>query len=188
MVRVNHIKLSKRISKIALMSIVLLSLTYIVAFANAKKGGTLYYSEDGGTTWIPVVQFYDILPDQTCDLKVCDIPAPLGNIVFLKVSSDDDDGWTEWYVPAGPDRCIEFTWTCPSDAYYCNTFVVQLKKGVEDDPYKPSGAAYIVEGTIIDDKDKIAHLHVIPEYAFGTIMAMLSTFSGLAAYSKFRKK
>ena len=188
MVRLSYSRLNERVYKVALISIVLLSLTCVVIFANAKKGGILYYWDDTAGDYLPVDKFYDVLPGLTYKLKVCDIPGELGAIVFLKVSTEDDDtnGYTEWY-PVGTPRCIEFEWTCPSDAYYCNTFVVQLKEGVEDDPYKPKGGAYIVEG-VMSGEDKPAHLHVIPEYTFGTAMAMLSLFSGLGAYMKLRKK
>ena len=182
----SHLKVNERVSKIVLVSILLVSLSFVVIVAYAAKGGILYYYDDDPYTpdWIGVDKFYDVLPGQTVKLKVCDIPVELGDIVFLKVSNEE--GWTDWYE-VGTPRCIAFEWTCPTDAYYSNTFVVQLKKGVEDDPYKPKGSTYIVEG-VLSGEGKPAHIHVIPEYAFGTIMAMLSLFSGLGIYTKYRKK
>lgn len=189
MVGLSPSKSNERFSKIVLVSIFLVSLTCIVILANAAKGGILlYYDPYEPGYWVGVDKFYDVEPGETYSFKVCQIPPELGDIVFLKVSTeeDDEDGWTDWYEVIGEDRCIEFEWTCPTDAYYCNTFVVQLKKGVEDDPYKPKGAAYIVTG-ILTGEDIPAHLHVIPEYAFGTAMAITSLFSALGIYTKFRK-
>ena len=181
----SHLKSNRQVPKIVLVSILLVSLSCVVIIAYAAKGGTLYYYDDEYVPkWIGVDKFYNVEPGQTVDLKVCDIPEELGDIVFLKLSTEK--GWTDWYE-VGTSRCIVFTWTCPSDDYYVTSFVVQLKKGVEDDPYKPKGSTYIVEG-VMSGEGKPAHIRVIPDYAFGIVMGTLSVFSGSGIYSKYRKK
>jgi len=178
--------LDERVPKIVLVSILLVSLSFVVIVAYAAKGGILYYYDDDPYTpgWVGVDKFYNVEPGQTVKLKIDNIPEPLGDIVFLKLSTEK--GWTDWYE-VGTPRCIEFTWTCPSDDYYATSFVVQLKKGVEDDPYKPQGSTYIVEG-VMSGEGKPAHIRVIPDIAFGIVMGTLSVFSGSGIYSKYRKK
>jgi len=120
---------------------------------------------------------YDILPGTHLWVQVRDIPTTINSgSVWIKVSDPastwvkkeyDSNRWTdplEWWAP---------------DAPYCTTYVVNYKDW-DGDP----AATYIAQGTVMNT----GHLHIVPEFALGTIMPIASTLLGLVLYSNYRRK
>ena len=175
------------------MSILLTLFASIITVALAVKPepkpppGKLWVSTDG-TSWIAVDK-YDVTPGVEYYLKITDIPLLDGTLIQIKVANED---WSESRLRTVTSGEISpFTWTCP-DMKPSNTYIVQYRVLTPHvDHYKPD--SYVPPGykpgnvEVVGGLEHKGHLHVIPEYAFGTITAILSLFSGLGIYTKFRK-
>jgi len=178
-------------SSIFLISIICISLTSIIAIAHAKKGGIAYvapfppgteFSEVGKEALVVLGEWYNVevrfLP---CDFTV-------GEDVKVNIA---EDGWTRTVQVQGSETGPKgkyigpMLWYCdPELLEYCNTYTIKYKAkdGSPTGDYVAQGA---IQGETVPGG---GHLHAIPEYAFGTAMAILSLFSGLGVYSKFFKK
>jgi hypothetical protein len=165
-----------------------------MAYAPPTSNGYLQWREvgEGDGDWKlvnPSPNHLDLLPeDLPIELRICGIPVEFeGDTIQVKVSNED---WiyTSARMLVVTDGCTgPFTWPDPGnpdDYDICVTNVVQYRKITENTGYH-TGSVHVVSGIIGGSKP--AHLHVIPEFAFGTAMAVLSLFSGLGIYSKYRK-
>jgi hypothetical protein len=141
------------------------------------------------STWTPIDK-YDVYPGVTYSLKITNIPLQDGTLIQIKVANED---WSESRLRTVTGGIIDpFDWTCP-DVKPSNTYVVQYRVLTPYvDHYKPD--SYVPPGykpgnvEVVGGLEHKGHLHVIPEFAFGTAMALLSLFSGLGIYTKFRKQ
>ena len=112
-----------------------------------------------------------------------------GTLLQIKVANED---WSESRLRTVTGGMVDpFDWTCPS-VPPSNTYVVQYRVLTSNgDVYKPD--SYVPPGYKLGNVEVVGglrhkgHLHVIPEYAFGTAMAITSLFSALGIYTKFRK-
>lgn len=183
------------IISILTLSLICTAFASMISIVNAKKvnenckngfpAGHLWvaYDDDGVPgTWYRVEQQFDVIPGVTYWIKVCDIPWFLGDTILIKVCNEED--WTREVDVKGDERCSEpFAWVCP-DADYCTTYVVQyrrLKTCVCQDHIPP--CVFVAKGTMC----KPAHLHVIPEFAFGPGMSVLAMLTGLAIFMISRR-
>jgi len=147
------------------------------------------HPDDGWVGVEPSPNHLDLLPEQLpIELRICGIPEDLwGESIQIKVSNEDD--WNRIFVVSGSGCAGPFTWPDPGnpDEYeICVTNVVQYRTIELVNGYD-TGNVHVVDGIIGDDIGKPAHVHIIPEFAFGTAMAVLSLFSGLGIYSKYRR-
>jgi hypothetical protein len=156
--------------------------------------GVPYDGYDPGE-WVKVEDEFDVLPCHWYYITVVDIPQELGDPtggskpILINVENDGL-GWRPGYVLSdGSQYWVEvFPWHCP-EADYCTKYRVLYKGVPEQGPDTvvtnlDLQQVYVAMGTL----QSIARLHVIPEFAFGTVMAMLSSLSGLAIFSKFRRR
>ncbi len=186
----------KAIKRVVAISILAISIVFALAsntIAYADHGGTAYWNDPvyGWVVIPPSPNHLDLDPSVLpIEIKICDIPdmvfgdPPQSILVQYKVSNEDD--WR------GPDEiskgdCIgPFDW--PISPYeICQTNIVQWRVVIPwNDDYKPDGPEYTASGII--GAVKPAHIHIIPEFPFGTAMSLLPLLSGLVLYAKFRKK
>jgi len=114
-------------------------------------------------------------PGDELDVKVSEGEewGPETDFQTVKIKSDYDG------------KYVEFTWTVPEDAPICKTRVVLFRAHKENGwPESVCKGVYVTQGVLTE---KPAHLHVIPEFAFGTALSIISLLSGLMVYSKFRR-
>lgn len=181
------------VSILAISMICALSIT----IAYAKVGGTAKWrplgASNGWTVIPPSPNHLDLDPDTDLpiEIMICDIPEEFfpnsqdSFKVLYKVSNEN-----VWRGPVEISfgECIgPFEW--PISPYtICKTNVVQYALANEkpSNGYTP-GTNWNC-GVIIEEKEKPSHLHVIPEFAFGTAMSLLPLLSSLGIYVKFRKK
>jgi len=142
------------------------------------------YADGGGPAgylWVDGVQVdfqFDVYPGTTHLIKVCDIPEIIDSgYVWIKVS-DDASTWQKVAYDEDTDCTDEFEWVAPDDPF-CTTYVVNYKDW-DGDP----DCVYVAMGLL----STTGHLHIIPEFALGTIMPIISTISGLVVYSKYRRR
>ena len=89
---------------------------------------------------------------------------------------------------------MAFIWHCP-EAPSSTKYIVQYKSLVDHQNantvvsnYAPP-IIYVAQGVLDGEPTGLpGYIHVIPEFAFGTIMAIFSSLSGLAIYRKHRTK
>ena len=169
------------IISILTLSLVCAALASMITVAFAKTGGVLYVDgeEVGKEVFVAFGEEYEIeIRDIPCDFKkdeTIEIQIAGGGWIYTAEVKQDSPGEEKYIDP------IE--WECPFELEYCQTYVVQFRAKDGD----PSGA-YVAQGTLLGDiVPGGGHLHAIPEFGFGTVMAILSSLSGLAVFSKFRK-
>lgn len=140
----------------------------------------------------PSPNHLDLLPeDLPIQLRINGLPSSLiGKSIQIKVSNED------WFISGSRVQLITgpvtdpFWWPDPEHFFaydICVTNVVQYREIELVNGYH-TGNVHVVDGIIGDDIGKPAHVHIIPEFVFGTAMAVLSLFSGLGIYTKYRKK
>jgi len=200
---------SRIVATIAISAVTLmLILTVTMAYAPKPPPpppkpfpGTLWWRDipDGFPDWQLVENspdHFDVDPNiLPIELKICDIPHLNGIEILIHVANEDwfkltDANAYKRIREVGAAGCTEpFDWPIDDFPYYpiCTTLVVHYKEIGADDKL---GNTIVVSGIIDGDEGPWppAHIHVIPEFAFGTVMAILSLFSGLGVYSKFRRK
>jgi hypothetical protein len=180
------------VSSVFLISIICIFLTSIITIAHAKtkEAGIVYvapippgteFSEVGKEVLVVLGEWYNVevrfLPDEFT----------VGEDVEVNIA---EDGWTRT-VPVQNGGTEKGKYIGPMDWYcdpellsYCNTYTVKYR-AEDGDPTGSYVAQGAIQGVIVPGG---GHLHAIPEYAFGTVMAILSLFSGLGIYTKLRKK
>jgi hypothetical protein len=161
--------------------------------------GKLWVTTDPSSWPDDPVDKYDVWPGETYYLDIREIPpsiAPDNTLIQIKVANEDWSQSRYRIVKGGRITSYlgstdYFTWTCPS-VKPSNTYIVQYRVLTPFvDHYKPDG--YVPPGykpgnvNVVGGLEHKGHLHVIPEYAFGTAMAITSLFSALGIYTKFRK-
>jgi hypothetical protein len=89
-------------------------------------------------------------------------------------------GVTEYALGKHVTDAIE--WTSSKELTYCNTYMIKYRT---NDLWPDE--EYVAQGRVSDTGPWGGTLHFIPEL-FGSVMALLSTLSGLALYKKYRNK
>jgi hypothetical protein len=133
-----------------------------------------------------------LLPeDLPIQLRINGLPSDLiDKTIQIKVSNED------WFISSSRVQFITgtvtdpFTWPDPDHPFeyeICITNVVQYRELEQNAVGYHTGEVHVVDGIIGDDSGPPAHIHIIPEFVYGTAMAVLSLFSGLGIYSKYRR-
>ena len=170
-------------------------LTLTMAHAPPPSPGYLEWYNPNTFTWegiSPSPNHLDLLPeDLPIQFRINGLPSSLmGSTIQIKVSNED------WFISSSRVQVISgsvtdpFTWPDPDhpfDYEICVTNVVQYRELEQNAVGYHNGKVHVVDGIIGSNIGKPAHVHIIPEFVFGTAMAVLSLFSGLGIYSKYRK-
>ena len=139
-------------------------------------------SEDG-TNFVEVTEDFDVHPGRKYWLKIGFVvkPLDLGDSMLVRVVKEteciEENGWME--VEIEHKSTEPFEWKVPQDARFSTLYVVQFMKPLID--YIPT-IVYVAMGKICH----IGRIHIIPEFAFGTISAIVSAISGLFLYKKYK--
>jgi hypothetical protein len=177
------------------MSIIYIALVSLIAFANEESyGGIAQYWD--GTTWVNIYPELPIVAGQTVKLRILDLPAGFnsGDLIEFNVALS---GWGNDYTSTSPFHphvlVTEYAlgkyvtgaieWTSSVELTYCNTYTIKYRT---NDGY-PTGA-YVAQGRISDNGPWGGHLHAVPEFPFGSVMALFSSLSGLSLFLKYRKR
>lgn len=158
--------------------------------AQDKDGDPLTY-DVGTEDFVQVETEYDVLPCNWYWIAVTHLPDEIedGDYILIKVSNEDweDARKVKVYEQDDIKFCEPSQWHCP-EAPYCTQFRVLYKlSDLEPDTVVTNldfQQIYVAMGLM----QTPGILHVIPEFAFGTLIAMLSSLSGLAMFSKFRRR
>jgi len=172
--------------KVVLLSVLTLASIYLV-FSSVSVGYAITF--DDGIPWgylvvdgVEVDKQFDVLPGTTHTIQVCGLPCDVGKVgdyIEIKVSNEEW-GRTVQIIGSEVKKCsTPFEWTCPEDATYCTTYVVQYR----DDDGTPPHTVYVAKGQI----SQTGHIHVIPEFAFGPGMSILAMLTGSAILSISKK-
>ena len=178
-------------SLVAMLSI-FTALASITMIANADSyGGIAQYWD--GTEWKDIYPEIIVGPGETVKLRVIKLPAGfmLGDRIEFNVA---ESGWGNDYtsnphpgVLVHTDDTIFWTgaieWTNTAELEYCNTYTIKYRTNDGNPP-----GTWVAQGRESDTGPWGGHIHYIPEFVFGSVMAVVSTFSGLALYKKYRKR
>ena len=199
MKKINYFNYEEMVSKKAVflsilaISIICTTLASMTATVHANHAGyAMWYNPDTGDWEVvpPSPNHLDLLPeDLPIKLKICGLSDFIGKVIQIKVANED------WFI--SPDRVQLLTGPCtgefwwpdsehPFDYTICETNVIQFRVLTPNDTGNQNNGVYIASGIFGGDENP-AHIHVIPEFAFGTAMSIISLLSGLMAYSKFRR-
>ena len=177
--RKNMLSLLLMISLATIFLSSLLTLAYATNQGSNGGGpaGILWVSNDG-VNFVAVEFHYDVLPGTHLWIKVCNIPEEIDSGQVLIMVSNPGSSW-QLVSYGGENRCTDpFEWIAPN-APYCTTYTVHYKDADGDPTH-----TYIAQGTVMNT----GHLHIVPEFALGTIMPIASTLLGLVLYSNYRRK
>jgi hypothetical protein len=181
------------ITSLVAMLFLFTALASITMIANAETGGIAQYHD--GTEWKDIYPELLVGPGETVKLRVIKLPAGFNDADLIEFDVAES-GWGNDYTSTSPfhpyievftDGSIFWTgailWTNTAELEYCNTYTIKYRTNDNI----PEGT-WVAQGRESDTGPWGGHLHFIPEFVFGSVMAVLSTFSGLALYSKYRKR
>lgn len=171
------------------LSTVITAIPSIIMIANAGTGGIAQYWD--GDSWEDIYPELLIGPGDTVRLRVYDLPPGFNDADLIEFNIAES-GWSNDYtstsiyhplIEVRESGGIYYTdpidWTSSVDLAYSNTYTIKYRT---NDGF-PRGT-WVARGRTGDTGPWGGHLHFIPEFAFGTVMALLSLFSGLGIYSK----
>jgi len=183
---------SKKLLIISLMAISLVFTALPIMIANAQTGGIAQYWDVNH--WEDIYPELYIGPGDTVKLRVIDLPPGFNDADKIEFNIAES-GWGNDY---GPPQFVdvlaydegvvtkymtdEIEWTSSVDLTYCNTYTIKYRTNDDIPP-----GTWVALGRVSDTGPWGGHLHYIPEFAFGTIMSVLSLLSGLGIYAKFKK-
>ena len=193
MIHINKRRIGVTISIFTITLICLLILTMTYAQPPSPVGYLEWWNPDTADWELvtPSPNHLDLLPeDLPIELRICGLNTNWWDeMIQIKVSNED---WiyssSRMVIVSGSGCAGPFTWPDPDHTYeydICESNEVQYR--LIDDPIDYStNQVYIASGIIGGSDPGI--IHVVPEFVFGTAMAVLSLFSGLSIYSKYKRK
>jgi hypothetical protein len=181
------------ISSLVVLALLSSALASVIMFAAAPTGGIVQYWD--GSQWVDIYPELIVGPGDTVKLRSIKLPAEfnLGDLIEFNVA---ESGWGKDYTSTSPfhpvvqvytDDTIFWTgaieWTNTAKLEYCNTYTIKYRT---NDGYPPG--EWIAQGRESDTGPWGGVLHFIPEFVFGSVMAVFASLSGMALYSKYRKR
>ena len=194
-----ELKVNERVVATSILVISLIfalaSITIAYAGTPSSPGYLEWYNPNTGNWELvpPSPNHLDLLPeDLPIELRICGIPLPDCTTIQIQVSNEEWLFDLDDRVRHVEDGCVSgFPWPIPEYPEYtiCQTNVVHYRVLTPGGNYYgwTHGNTEVVDG-IIGGPDAPAHIHIIPEFPFGTAMSLLPLLSGLGLYAKFRKK
>ena len=184
---------SKKLIVTSLIAISIVFTAVPIMIANAGTGGIAQYWD--GDSWENIYPELYIGPGDTVRLRVIDLPPGFNDADKIEFNIAES-GWGNDY---GPPQFVDvfaydegvvtkymtdaIEWTSSVDLKYCNTYTIKYRTNDNI----PEGD-WVAQGRVSDTGPYGGHLHVVPELLFGSAMALISSLSGLALFSKYRKR
>ena len=181
-----------RKARLITASVVVVLLLATVSSVSATKGSAeLYLYTFDGTSYqlvgTDVHGFYEVYPGQKVYVQLVNIE-PTFDWVQVRISYQEIPGEATvlglFDVVGGTiGPSPQTMWQVPEEAVPCFTYVVQYRPATSAGPLKSS--TYIASSPGIS---RPAHLHVVPEYPFGTLGALSVLLISIGIYSLLRKQ
>jgi hypothetical protein len=188
--------LSKKMLFVSLvvMSFIFTALASNTMIANADSyGGIAQYWD--GTQWKDIYPELPIVSGQTVKIRIQPLPAGFstGDLIEFNIA---ESGWGNDYTSTSPfhpfilvhtDSSICWTgaieWTSSVELEYCHTYTIKYRTNDNNPP-----GTWVAQGIVSNEGPWGGHFHVIPEFPIGSVMALLSSLSGLALFIIYKTR